>query len=119
MANIKIDDKEFQRNMTAIATKKIDNGKRQAVHNVASEILRLSSRVVPLDTGMLLTSGNVIDQPEYSEVGYNKVYAARLHEHPEYNFKNGRRGKYLEGPIKENMTVFTKYFQEAITNALR
>lgn len=118
MANITIDDKEFQRKMTEIITVKIDDKKRQAVHDVASEILRLSSFEVPHDKGLLQNSGNVIDEDEQSIVGYNKVYASRLHEHPEYKFQKGRKGKYLENPIKQNMSIFIKYFQDALKGAL-
>jgi len=35
-------------------------------------------------------------------VSYDTPYAARLHEHPEYNFQNGRQGKYLEEPAMQN-----------------
>lgn len=118
MANIEIDDKEFQKRLTEIAGKKLEEAKQQKVHDIASEILRLSSKMVPFDKGMLLNSGNVIDQPTFSVVGYNKVYASRLHEHPEYKFKNGRSGKYLETPIKINMGVFKQYFADIIINTL-
>ena len=50
--------------------------------------------------------------------GFNTAYAARLHEHPEYNFsppdKNGKRiapesgGKYLERPLFENAERYPK-----------
>lgn len=92
-----------------------------AVTDVAYEVLRLSALEVPLDTGMLLTSGSVQPGSDANEkiVGYNKVYAARLHEHPEYRFKNGRKGKYLEDPIKMNLVVFKAYFSNAIREAMR
>ena len=70
----------------------------------ADEILRLSNKEVPLDTGALSNSGRVDAFPSYVEVGYHTPYAHRLHEHPEYNFKNGRKGKYLEDPIKANLS---------------
>lgn len=118
MADIEVDDKEFQKKLTEIATKRIDDAKMQAVHDIASEILRLSSLMVPFFKGLLLNSGNVIDEDDQSVVGYNKVYASRLHEHPEYHFKNGRKGKYLETPIKENLTVFGEFYKEAVTKAI-
>lgn len=118
MANIDIDDKEFIKKLTEIAGKKIDDNRQKAVHNIASEILRLSASMVPFDKGMLLNSGNVIDEDEQSIVGYNKVYASRLHEHPEYIFKNGRSGKYLETPIKINLTVFLNYYKEMVTKTI-
>ena len=81
----------------------------KGVRDVASEILRLSSFEVPHDTGMLQSSGHIEDLNDESIVGYNKVYAARLHEHPEYHFQKGRKAKYLEGPIKKNLHIFISY----------
>lgn len=92
----------------------------QGVNDVASEILRLASFENPHDTGQLQSSAHV--EPVKDDeviVGYNKVYAARLHEHPEYRFQKGRKGKYLEDPIKNNMAVFLKYMQNAVGGALR
>lgn len=118
MADIEVEMAKFLERCTEIATKKIDDAKSQAVHDIASEILRLSSKMVPFDKGMLLNSGNVIDEPEQSVVGYNKVYASRLHENPQYNFKNGRAGKFLETPIKLNLTIFAEYYKKMVTDAL-
>jgi hypothetical protein len=87
------------------------------VNDVAYEILRLSTFEVPHDTGMLQNSGHVEQAASADQdaiVGYNKVYAARLHEHPEYRFQKGRKGKYLEDPIKRNLRIFIKYIQKAI-----
>lgn len=88
---------------------------QKVVDEVADEVLRLSQREVPHDVGSLQNSGHT----EYFAkndriVGYNKVYAARLHEHPEYNFQKGRKGKYLEDPIKNNNHTFRSYFERAI-----
>lgn len=119
MADIEVEMKKFLDKLTEIAGAKLDSVKQQAVHNIASEVLRLSSKMVPFDKGMLLNSGNVIDEPEQSIVGYNKVYASRLHENPHYNFKNGRSGKYLETPIKLNLNVFKEYYKDFLANLVK
>lgn len=115
-----LDTKPLQKGLKKV-TEVVDHAISSAVTDVAYEVLRLSALEVPLDTGMLLTSGSV--QPSHDDkeklVGYNKVYAGRLHEHPEYHFRNGRKGKYLEDPIKMNLRVFQSYFTEAIAEALR
>lgn len=111
-----IDDTSFQTGM-----KRLDKRMKQvadgAVSDVANEVLRLSQREVPHDTGMLQNTGHTKkhDDLDYM-VGYNKVYAARLHEHPEYRFQKGRKGKYLEDPIKKNLNIFRKFFERAIAN---
>lgn len=71
----------------------------------AERLHALSSERVPLDLGTLVGSGTVeaASDPEAGAgVVYDTPYAARLHEHPEYNFQNGRQGKYLEEPALEN-----------------
>ena len=86
-----------------ILNKRIDPAKQKAEKMVGDEILRLSNKEVPFDIGTLALSGRVDTFPDHVEVGYHTKYAHRLHEHPEYNFKNGRKGKYLEDPIKHNL----------------
>lgn len=115
--SIKWIDKDFQTKSAKyieLITKSVITG----VNDVANEIMRLSSFEVPHDTGMLQTSGSIEPGSNDSEkiVGYNRVYAARLHEHPEYRFQKGRKGKYLEDPIKNNLNVFIKYIREAVIN---
>lgn len=78
----------------------------KACVDVAHEALRLSNFEVPHDLGLLQNSGKVEPRNDGALVGYNKVYAARLHEHPEYNFQKGRKGKYLEDPLINNMVLF-------------
>lgn len=90
----------------------------KGIKDVASEVLRLSQFEVPHDTGMLQNSGHTQDYSDYSLVGYNKVYAARLHEHPEYRFQKGRKGKYLEDPIKNNLSVFRNLLGNVIKDNL-
>jgi hypothetical protein len=68
----------------------------------ANEVLRLSQMEVPHDEGTLQNSGTVEKVDGDWTVGYHAPYAARLHEHPEYHFQKGRKGKYLEDPILKN-----------------
>lgn len=98
----------------------MDNAQWSGVLDVSNEILRLSQSEVPHDVGTLQNSGHVEPHPKsHALVGYNTPYAARLHEHPEYNFQKGRKGKYLEDPIKRNLSVFKRYMQDNINQALR
>jgi hypothetical protein len=82
-----------------------DPARQKAEKMAGDEILRLSNIEVPFDKGILSFSGRVDAFPNYVEVGYHTKYAHRLHEHPEYNFQNGRKGKYLEDPIKHNLSL--------------
>lgn len=81
---------------------------QQGVSNAGERLLALSSERVPLDQGTLMGSGAVstplvsAGSDPVTEVTYDTPYAARLHEHPEYNFQGGRQGKYLESAALEN-----------------
>ncbi len=83
-----------------------------ALHAVGEEILRLSEKEVPHDTGALQGSGTMVDQRASGSVlvGYNKPYAARLHEHPEYHFQKGRKSHYLIDPIINNLPSFNEFY---------
>jgi len=111
-SNVDIDDKQVQDNLKKLL-KKAQSGIVNVLSGIAGEILRLSSFEVPHDTGLLQNSGGFEPDGENVKVGYNKTYAARLHEHPEYHFQKGRKGKYLEDPIKKNMDVFIKFAGQA------
>ncbi|WP_402843785.1 hypothetical protein [Microbacterium sp. GXS0129] len=74
----------------------------QGLNLAAERGLALTAERVPLDLGTLVGSGAVepASSPEDgAAITYNTPYAVRLHEHPEYNFQNGRQGKYVEEPL--------------------
>lgn len=112
------DSNDVNKKLTELR-EKIKAAKVKSAHNVAEEVMRLSQMEVPHDTGMLQNSGAIQDKDDEVIVGYNKVYAARLHEHPEYHFQKGRKGKYLEDPIKRNLDVFRKYFGEQLVSIIK
>lgn len=102
---------------------------------------------VPLDEGTLRGSGSAFvrseliqttealgkggkpnrDQADESDkthivatVGFNTPYAARLHEHPEYNFREpGTGGKYLERPMQVNKELYLKIAGAKLKAAMR
>jgi len=107
MAKVIWDTKQVMANFNKLKAS-MDKKAEQACWVGAMAILSESERICPFDTGNLKDSANA--EKLNTEVGYKfgygmrypVVYARRLHEHPEYKFKNGRKGKYLESPIKEN-----------------
>jgi hypothetical protein len=110
---IVVDTSDFDRGIAELLAK-MPQLQKQATNDVATEILRLSQFEVPHDTGLLQNSGHTEQEDEGAIVGYNKVYAARLHEHPEYHFQKGRKGKYLEDPIKNNIDIFLKIVSDTV-----
>lgn len=101
---------------------KFEVAKKAALKVVADELLRLSQREVPFVSGELMSSGVSQESGKDSYiVGYNKVYAAYMHEghwhdgsHEIKHYSNRRKGKYLEDPMKMNKHVFTQYFGRTI-----
>lgn len=96
----------------------LDGGVSKAAMDVGFEILRLSQIEVPHDEGTLQNSGTVEEIDGDVVIGYHTAYAARLHEHPEYRFQKGRKGKYLEDPIIRNLDVFKKRFALSVGETL-
>lgn len=96
----------------------IDPLVEKAEDEVADTILLLSQAEVPHRVGTLQNSGATDRDSKGAFVGYHTPYAARLHEHPEYNFRKGRKGKYLEDPIKHNMQLWRKKLGKGVTNAI-
>ena len=77
--------------------------------------LALSSQQVPFDNGDLSESGQVVNAEQIgdtTQIVYDRPQAARLHEHPEYNFSTdsnpGAKGKYLEDPMTQNVEELRK-----------
>lgn len=85
----------------------IDQGANKGSLDAAFELMRLSQIEVPHDEGTLQNSGTVEVDNSTGDVtmGYHTPYAARLHEHPEYRFQKGRKGKYIEDPIQRNEAI--------------
>ena len=53
-------------------------------------------------------------------IGFNTPYAARLHEHPEFEFTEpGSGGKFLEEPLFGNMSKYKDIIGREIARALK
>ena len=81
-----------------------------------------SNRQTPIKKSTLRRSWRV--EPLNGQIGfkmsYNTKYAARLHEHPEYNFKTpGTKGKYLEDPIEQNQGDWKGVFLNNLKSVMK
>lgn len=91
----------------------LEKGAQKGVLDAAFEALRLSQMEVPHDEGTLQNSGTVeVLNNGDIVLGYHTPYAARLHEHPEYNFQRGRKGKYISDPINRNAAILNLRVQK-------
>lgn len=101
MITVSIDASQLKINAKNLE-KAMMNGVPKALLDAGHELMRLSQIEVPHDEGTLQNSGVVETDGNDVIVGYHTPYAARLHEHPEYRFRQGRKGKYLEDPVRNN-----------------
>ena len=109
----------FRSNFAALGD---DLGRRLvAGENLAAErLLALTSEVAPLDIGTLIASGqveNATTPDEGAAVVYDTPYAAKLHEHPEFNFQGGRQGKYVEDPAMQHKDELGQIIGNAVADA--
>jgi hypothetical protein len=92
----------------------------------SGELLRLSRMQVPFASGRLSQSGNVKKFNNVWGTSYNTKYALFQHEGLRKdgtrvirNWKNGRKGKYLEDPLKENMRLWDSIANKVLTDELK
>lgn len=94
----------------------------RALKDAAEHVLTESNKIAPLDEGDLTRSGNVDSGLESGTptavVYYDTPYAAKVHEHPEYNFQNGREGKYLEKTLENEREAILRYLADECRRAL-
>lgn len=84
----------------------------KAVEKAAEKILAKANKRVPFEYGDLERSSGIRSYRKVTYVFYDKPYAVRLHEHPEYNFQHGRRGKWLETTLREHARDFVRWVGE-------
>ena len=106
-----------------IAGGRVEKAVKFALEEAGGDLLKESVKIVPHDIGTLEGSGKVSDVKGSGNtmeigVGYNTPYAARLHEHPEYKFQKGRRGKYLETPLKQKAHIYKKGIDAQVKKVL-
>ena len=111
--NLSIDTSSLEKGIKRL-NEEVGKSSHRGLGAMATEVLRLSQFQVPHDTGALQNSGHTEEFTDEYIVGYNKVYAARLHENPQFRFQKGRKGKYLEDPIKNNLSILLGFYSDAV-----
>lgn len=120
-SNVTIDTSSFDagiKKLDAIVESKSQDG----LFAIATEVGRLSSHEVPHDTGMLQNSYGIEIGVDEVVAGYNKEYAAYQHEGVRADgsrqitsYQKGRKGKYLEDPIKYNLNALLSFYQKIVS----
>lgn len=80
----------------------IDAQSNEAAMQGAHSILDRANEHVPLETGELMGTGQISIDGSEAAISYDTVYAARLHQHPEYNFRGQGRGRWLQDAVDEH-----------------
>ena len=91
----------------------------EALFDAAEYVLETANRTVPFDEGTLARSGETdVDEGKLeASVSYETPYAVKMHEHPEYNFQGGRRGKWLELTLQEEQEAIRRIFESRLKRA--
>lgn len=121
---IDIDDSDFQKTLDAL-TKQLDSIGRGALMDMADALLALARLEVPHDSGRLQLTGNAYWDGDSSAVAFDTDYASYVHEgiradgtHRIRNYQKGRKKKYLEDPLKMNLSKWLDVAQLTLNNAL-
>ena len=99
-------------------TDKVRAALAEGLFEASEHILEEANKMVPHDEGALEASGETsVDRNRLvASVSYDKPYAARLHEHPEYDFQESpqRRGKWLEVAWKAEASTVAKWIADKV-----
>lgn len=94
-----------------------------AIADSLEYVLQEVNEDVPFDTGALMRSGNYDISVESNQgtghVFYDTPYAIKVHEHPEYHFQNGRKGKYLEDVVERVRDEIRDFIKSRFSLAFR
>jgi hypothetical protein len=91
---------------------------RESAKAGAERILARANQHVPFRSGALKDSGAVTVDGTQAAISYDTVYAARLHQHPEYHFNPPGRGKWLTDAIEEDKGDTLEAMAKPYRNAL-
>jgi hypothetical protein len=91
------------------------------LHKAIELIYKESQKIVPYDKGQLQGSCNTLVEGKKLQayIGYHTPYAKRLHEHPEYHFRNKRKGKWLESTLNEYGAAAAQLVADEIAKGLK
>lgn len=110
----------------ALAGAKAVPALKQALTEEAQIVFRDSQRLVPVDTGTLRRSGQILPAVEKGTsveitMGYGGAassYALRQHENLQYRHKKGQQAKYLEQPVRQRQNKLLQNIKKRMERIL-
>lgn len=128
---VEFDTSELMRGLDDLEGE-LDRWMAEALEEMANTLLVLSTYEVPHDTGQLQSTGHIF--PKFDEVvksqevnvAYDTEYAAYQHEGVRRDgtreikqYQKGRKKKYLEDPLKVNMSRWSEKLQTVMKSKLQ
>lgn len=118
-----VDYNNFEKVVSDYTQKEVDGAMAQVLNEEAQLIFRDSQRLVPVKTGVLRASGQIIPPRKKGNnwevvIGYGGAassYALEQHENLQYRHKQGKSAKYLEVPANQRASKMA----ESIRNRLK
>ncbi len=90
---------------------------RESAKAGAERVLARAQLHVPFRSGALKSTGAVTTDGSQAAISYDTVYAARLHQHPEYNFSPPGQGRWLLNAIEadhgDTLNAMAKPYRDA------
>lgn len=105
----------------ALAKRAVHEAAADGLADAAEFILEDANRTVPLEEATLERSGDTdVDRAKLrAAVSYDTPYAARQHEELDYRHAPGRRAKWLEQTMREDVDDVREHIAGRIREALR
>ena len=123
MSSVRITKNTLSKNLQKLQSMNLTN---EWGRICSGELLRLSRYVVPFASGRLSQSGFFRKEGQYWITGYDTKYAMYQHEGMRRdgsrivrNWSNGRKSKYLENPLKENISIWNKVANQVLMQELK
>lgn len=123
MSSVRITKNTLSKNLQKLQSMNLTN---EWGRICSGELLRLSRFVVPFRGGRLSQSGFFRKEGQYWITGYDTKYAMYQHEGMRRdgsrivrNWSNGRKSKYLENPLKENISTWNKVANQVLMQELK
>ncbi len=97
----------------------VEKGARDGTRAAAERVLSRANETVPYREGTLMSTGAVSTDGVEAAVSYDTVYAARLHQHPEYNFQGSGRGRWLQLALEEDKADTLEAMADPVRKSFR
>lgn len=92
-------------------------GAKRGLRKAGDRVVEGASRSVPYELGELSNSATVDADENFAVISYDTVYAARMHENPQFNFQGGREAGWLDRELLAMMDEFPQIMSVSIGRA--